>query len=69
MEYVLIGIGIILLIFVLWMVFFVVVSYCLSIPTAHGFNEHYGTEYSVIYFMFNEETLRDYHGRSVIVKE
>ena len=69
MEDILMVVGIVLLIFVLCMAFVVGVSYCLSIPTAHGFNEHYGTEYSVIYFMFNEETLRDYHGRSVIVKE
>lgn len=62
-------VGFILLIFVLCMAFVVGMVLCLTAPTAHGFNEHYGTEYGVLYFMFNEQTLRDYHGRSVIIKE
>ena len=69
MEDILMVVGFILLIFVLCMIVSFGMVMCLTAPTAHGFNEHYGTEYSVMYFMFNEETLRDYHGRSVIVKE
>ena len=69
MEDILMVVGISLLIFVLCMIVPFGMALCLTVPTAHGFNEHYGTEYSVLYFMFNEETLRDYHGRSVIIKE
>ena len=69
MEDILMVVGLILLIFVLCMVVVFGMHMCLTAPTAHGFNEHYGTEYSVLYFMFNEQTLRDYHGRSVIIKE
>ena len=69
MEDILMVVGLILLIFVLCMVVVFGMHMCLTVPTAHGFNEHYGTEYSVLYFMFNEQTLRDYHGRSVIIKE
>jgi len=44
-------------------------AFCLTVPAVHGFNKTYGTDYTTMQFFFNEETLRDYHGRTFILKE
>ena len=68
MREALVFIGIVFLIIIVCFAFAFAVAFCLTTPEVHGFNKFYGTDYTTMQFMFNEETLRDYHGRTFVIK-
>ena len=69
MREALVFIGIVFLIIIVCFAFAFAVAFCLTTPEVHGFNKFYGTDYTTMQFMFNEETYREYHGYTVTVKE